>query len=102
MPVIDNSLLFPGLKPEVSGNPAVVHIEHSIALFPDMEFAAGNPDSTEKPAYRIFGPKGPVLDKIDNTIPDVMGNPGSIQSSPRVFLKPHVLASALKGHHFSG
>jgi len=76
--VVDDGLLFPVLEPEVSGNPAVMLIDPAITLFPAIEFAAGYPEPVDESSCRELGPTSPVMDKVDDLVPGIMGNPGTV------------------------
>jgi hypothetical protein len=74
--IIDNGLYFPIFQPEIPGSLAVVFIDAAIAFFPAVEFAAGDPNPADKAGLGQFGTPGPMLNKINNCIADIMGNPG--------------------------
>ncbi len=72
---INDFLFFPVLQPEVAGNPAVVLVDFAVALPPVVKFAGAN----AQPFYELtsgnFAIRTPVVDKIDDRIPGVVGNP---------------------------
>ena len=76
--VVDDGLLLPVLEPEVSGNPAVMLIDPTITRFPAIEFAAGYSEPSDEPSCGEFGPTSPVMDKVDDLISGIMGNPDTV------------------------
>jgi hypothetical protein len=70
-----DGLLFPIFKPKVPGNPAVVLVDFTIALSPIVKFAGANAQPFNESSRRYLAVRTPMVDKIDDRIPDVVGNP---------------------------
>ncbi len=84
---IQNRLLLPVAKPEVSRDPGIVLIDLSVALLPLVELAARDADPLDDPAITDAGSFAPVPDVIDHGVADIGFGPGVFQSSPSVFFR---------------
>ena len=73
--IVDDRLPFPVFKPKITGDPMVVLIDFSIAPAPIVKLTGAD----MKPPDKIFnvdiGLAAPKIDKINNLIPGVVGNP---------------------------
>ena len=82
---LEDGLSLPSFQPVIPGDLAVVLIGLAIPVFPSVEFAGGQIEPSQNGLGRSFSPIGPVADVIDHLVASVMGNPTSVQSSPRSF-----------------
>jgi len=73
---ITNGLLLPVFKPEVAWNLAVMLIGFAVAALPVVILTGSNPEPGNKVRHSDTGLLGPVFDKVDHAIPEVVGNPG--------------------------
>ena len=83
--VIENGLFFPVLKPPIAGDQTVVLVDLALTVFPVVELAGTQAQPTKELTRRELRPLGPVVDIVDDFVTRVMGNPGSLQSSPSSF-----------------
>jgi len=82
---VDDLLLLPILQPEIAGDATVVPVGCPQPLAPTVELAARHAQPVRQPSDRQFGALRPVGDELDDGIAGGLGNPGSVQSSPRSF-----------------
>lgn len=82
---IDDGLLLPRQEPKIPGNPAIVLIHFTIALFPSVELALGKTKPGNESGQGQSGTCRPVVDEIYNLVAHIMGNPAALQSSPSSF-----------------
>jgi len=80
----DAILLITG-QPVVAWHPGVVLVDFAEAFFPVVELAGADADPGQKAPNRDLGLVAPGTDKIDDLVPRVVGRPGAVQASPRVF-----------------
>lgn len=73
---INKGLLLPVLKPEDAGNRAVMFIGFAVAALPVVILTGRNPEPGNKVRHCDTGLLGPVFDKVDHAIAEVVGNPG--------------------------
>jgi hypothetical protein len=82
---LNDGLLFPVFKPPVARNPAVMLVHFTVALPPVIELAPAEADPPDELPGRDLRSVRPIAIVIDNLVANVMGNPGSCQSSPSTF-----------------
>ena len=82
---LDDRLLFPVFEPPIAGNPAVVFVDFAVTLSPVVELAQTDSDPLDDLLGRDFRPVRPIANVVDDLITSVVGNPGSGQSSPRMW-----------------
>jgi hypothetical protein len=75
---VQDGLFLPGFQPRVAGDLPVVFVDLAVAFFPVVELARAERQPVEKPAGRQFGTQRPVVDVIDDLVPNVVGNPNSL------------------------
>jgi hypothetical protein len=71
----------------IARDPGVVFVDFSEALFPVLEFAAGDVDPFEKATGGNSRPVAPVPDMIDDVVACVRLDPFIAQVSPSVFFR---------------
>jgi len=81
----DDRGLLPILEPKIAGEGGVVLVGSSQPSAPAAELAHGNPQPADQEQDRQVRAASPALDELDDRIADGLGNPGSVQSSPRSF-----------------
>src|SRR5262249_28798520 len=77
--------LLPILQPEVAGDALVVPVGCPQPPSPAVELAPGYSQPLEQPPCEQARAFRPVVDELDERIPEGLGNPASVQSSPRSF-----------------
>jgi hypothetical protein len=71
----DNSLFFPILQPEIPWDLPVMFVDLAVTLAPVIELADGDSQPTDKTGKGNFGFLMPKINKINNRVSSVMGNP---------------------------
>lgn len=74
---IQDCILLPVFKPEVSWNRSIVFVCLTVAFLPIEVLARSNSDPSDDLFGRCLGTLGPIVDVIDNLISRVVGNPVS-------------------------
>ena len=82
---LEDGLSLPSFEPVIPGDLAIALIGLAIPVFPGVELAGGQIEPSQDGLGRSLSPIGPVADVIDHLVASVMGNPTSVQSSPRSF-----------------
>ena len=88
--VVEDCLSFLAGEPVVSGDPAVVLVDFSVAITPLVELRPGDAEPDNEQGDGNLGFVAPFPYEIDNFVPRVVGNPASFQGSPISFLTGHV------------
>ena len=83
--VIDDRLTFPILQPKIAGDQGIVLIGFTITFLPIVELTSSKPEPVGQMFHCNADALGPMFDEVDNSIADIMGNPGRFQSPPRSF-----------------
>jgi hypothetical protein len=82
---IDNGSFFPILEPPIAGDLAVVLVDFAVTVLPVVELTCAQAKPTQELTCRKLRAVGPMLDVVDDLVTRVVGNPGSVQSSPSSF-----------------
>ena len=82
---IDDGPFFPVLQPPVARDLAVVLVGLAVAVLPVVELAGAQAEPAQELPSRKLRALGPMLDVVDDLVARVVGNPGSVQSSPSSF-----------------
>lgn len=96
---LNDVFLLPGFKPKIPWNPVVMLVDLAVTPLPIVEFARRNSQPSDENIRRDTALERPVIDKINNCIPYIVGDPNVLQISPRLFLKTHVPPSVQTGRH---
>ena len=81
----DDGRLLPILQPEVAGDATVVLVGCPQPPAPAVELTAGQSQPSQEPPDRQLSAPRPAGDELDDRIPDGLGNPDAVQSSPSTF-----------------
>jgi hypothetical protein len=82
---VENGVFLPVGEPMVARQPAVVLVDLAVAFPPVEELAPRDADPGDQARAGQFGLLGPGADVIDDGVAGVVGNPGAVQGSPRLF-----------------
>src|SRR5262249_48187590 len=72
-------------QPVVARNPGIMLVDLAVAVLPGVPLGGGQPQPQQEAEHGDAGLAGPTVDEINDLIASVMGNPASVQSSPRAF-----------------
>ena len=72
---INDLLLLPLLQPKIPGDLSIMLVGLAIPLLPVVILARRYPKPSDEKAHRQLGTTDPGLDKINNRIADIVGNP---------------------------
>jgi hypothetical protein len=75
---VDNGLLLLIFEPVVARNPGVVLVGLAVAVLPGVPLGGGNTEPQEEASDGDAGFVGPAVDKIDDLVAGVVGNPESV------------------------
>src|SRR5512147_2459739 len=79
---IKDCFLLPVFQPPIAGDQRVVLVGQAVAGAPVVELAGGDPQPGDELADGNLGGSGPAGDVVNDGVADVVGNPGTGQSSP--------------------
>jgi hypothetical protein len=82
---IDDGSFFPVLEPPIARDLAVVLVDFAVTVLPVVKLTCAQAEPTQELTSRKLRAVGPMLDVVDNLVTRVVGNPGSVQSSPSSF-----------------
>jgi hypothetical protein len=83
---IDNGSFLPILEPPITGKLAIVLVDFAITVLSVVKLTCAQAEPTQELTCWKLRAVGPMLDVVDDLITRVVGNPGSVQSSPSSFL----------------
>ena len=84
---VEDRLLLVGFEPVVTRDPGIVFVGLAIALLPGMPLAGMEADPEQEGGDYNAGFVGPGVDKIDDGVACIVGNPDAAQGSPSAFFK---------------
>ncbi len=82
---LEDGGLLPRFEPPVARDQGVMFVDQAVAYPPVVELAGGDAEPADEALRRDLGALGPVPDEVDDGVSGVVGNPDSVQSSPRSF-----------------
>ena len=82
---IDNGSFLPIFEPPIAWDLAVVLVDFAVTVLPVVELTCAQAEPTQELTGWKLRAVGPMLDVVDDLITHVVGNPGSVQSSPSSF-----------------
>ena len=82
---VEDGFLLPVFEPPVARNLAVVLVDLAVAMIPVVKLAGSQPEPAQQLSGGQLGALGPVVQVVDDLVAGVVGNPGSVQSSPSSF-----------------
>ena len=76
--ILHDRFLLPGLEPMIAANQPVVFIDFAIALLPVVKLTGCDTEPFDEPANANLAAGTPAVDKIDQRIAGIVGNPKCI------------------------
>lgn len=84
----DDGLLLVADEPVVPRDPGVVLVGLAVTVLPRMPLGGGEAEPEQEGQDSQAGFVGPLVDKVNDLVADVMGDPEAGQSPPSSFFKP--------------
>jgi len=75
---VEDSLLLLVFEPVITRNPGIVFVGLAIAILPGVPLGGGEAEPQEEASDRDAGLVSPAVDKIDDLVAGVVGNPESV------------------------
>jgi hypothetical protein len=72
-------------EPMIARDPGVVLVDLAEAPFPVVELAGADADPADETTEGDFGLVAPGADEIDDGVAGIVGDPATLQLSPRLF-----------------